>query len=100
MALAKLAQTYALAGETEQARSILEKLQSLSRERYVSPYDLAMIYIALQDCEQALTSLEEALAQRSLWMGYIDLEPQLDPLRSDPRFQVLLRRVGLHEQAR
>ena len=54
--------------------------------------------LGLQENDEAFAWLQRAFEQRSLWLGYLNVEPQLDPLRSDQRFQALLRRVGLlHE---
>lgn len=94
-ALARLGHGHAMAGRADKAHAVLDRLNALSKERYVSPYDIAMIHVGLQDKESAFTSLENAFEQRSLWMGYLNMEPQLDPLRSDARFHGLLSRVGL-----
>lgn len=94
-ALAKLGYGYAIAGRCDEARAVLNQLNALSSKRYVSPYDIALVYLGLQENDQALTWLQRALEQRSLWMGYLSVEPQLDPLRSDERFQGLRRRVDL-----
>jgi hypothetical protein len=74
------------------------QLNALSSQKYVSPYDIAIVYVGLQEIDEAFTWLWRALEQRSLWLGYLNVEPQLDPLRSDPRFQELLRGVGLVNQ--
>jgi TolB-like protein/Tfp pilus assembly protein PilF len=94
-ALAKLGQGYAIAGRCDEARAVLDQLNALSNKRYVSPYDIALVYLGLQENDEALTWLQRALEQRSQWMGYLSVEPQLDPLRSDERFQGLRRRVDL-----
>ena len=54
-----------------------------------------MVYAGLQDVDEAFARFEEALEQRSVLLGYLRVEPQLDPLRNDVRFHDLLRRVGL-----
>jgi hypothetical protein len=54
-----------------------------------------MVYAGLEDVDEAFARFEESLEQRSVWLGYLRVEPQLDPLRSDVRFHDLLRRVGL-----
>jgi hypothetical protein len=74
---------------------MLANLHALPRAQYVSAYDLALIFVGLQDMDEAFRWLHSALEQRSLWLGYLDVEPQLDPLRNDPRFAELRRRVGL-----
>jgi TolB-like protein/Tfp pilus assembly protein PilF len=84
---------YARAGRREQAEAILKQLQT-SKE-YVSPGELAILYTALGEQEQAFSSLEKAYAARDLQLQYLRVSPAYDPLRSDPRFQDLLRRVGL-----
>jgi hypothetical protein len=67
----------------------------LSSKKYVSPYDLAMIHVGLKETDEAFEWLRRALEERSVWLGYLSVEPQLDPLRSDPRFQELLGATGL-----
>jgi TolB-like protein/Tfp pilus assembly protein PilF len=93
-ALGRLGHGYAMAGRRDEARTVLSQLTALSDQRYVSPYDLAMVHVGLQENDEALAWLQKAFEQRSLWLGYLNVEPQLDPLRSDRRFQELLRRVN------
>ena len=92
--VAQLAITYALSGNREQASKLLNELKSRSQRRYVSPYEIAMIYTALGDKDQAFAWLEKAYQQRANGIVELKAEPAFDPLRSDPRFQDLLRRVG------
>lgn len=94
-AQAKLAHGYAVSGKSDETRAILHQLNVLSKQQYVSPYDVAIVHVGLQENDQAFMWLERAFEQRSLWLGYLKLEPQLDSLRSDQRFQELVRRVGL-----
>ena len=63
--------------------------------RYVSRHDLAIVYLALGEKQQALDWLEKAYEDRNWWMPWIKVEPRFDSLRSDPRFADLVRRVGL-----
>jgi len=93
--LAALARAQALAGQREEARQALATLQKLSGERFVSGYDIATIYAALGQKDQAFSWLENAFSQRAEWLGYLKVDPQLDDLHSDPRFRDLLRRLGL-----
>jgi len=90
-----LGRAYAVAGRRAEAQRLVEELLSLSRKRYVPPVYMAIIYIGLGEKEKAFTWLEKAYADRSDWMTLLNTEPLFDPLRSDPRFQDLLRRVGL-----
>jgi TolB-like protein/Tfp pilus assembly protein PilF len=94
-ALAKLGHGYAMAGRCDEAHAVLNQLNAISSQKYVSPYDIALVHVGLQENDEAFTWLQRALEQRSLWLGYLNVEPQLDLLRSDQRFQELLRRVNL-----
>jgi DNA-binding winged helix-turn-helix (wHTH) protein/TolB-like protein/Tfp pilus assembly protein PilF len=93
--LAFLARADALAGKTDEAQKILAQLKEPSARRYVSPYHVAMIYAGLGDKERTLAWLERAYQQRVHNMVFLKVEPELDGLRSDPRFADLMRRVGL-----
>ena len=84
---------YAGAGERVRAQAILKRLQT-SKE-YVSPGQLAVLYGNLGEREQAFASLEKAYQEHDLQLQYLGMSTEFDPLRSDPRFQDLLRRVGL-----
>ena len=87
-----LGAAYALAGEREQARAILKRLEA--GKEYVSPEALADLYVALGEREQAFAALERAYAEHDDQLMFLRVDTNLDPLRSDPRFQDLLRRVG------
>jgi serine/threonine protein kinase/TolB-like protein/Tfp pilus assembly protein PilF/alpha-beta hydrolase superfamily lysophospholipase len=93
--LALLGHVYAVTGKENDARKIIEELNGLSKRMYVDPYFLAEIYAALGERDQAFQELERAYDQRSSWLVWLKVEPKLDSLRSDPRFNDLLRRVGL-----
>jgi TolB-like protein/DNA-binding winged helix-turn-helix (wHTH) protein/Flp pilus assembly protein TadD len=90
-----LAYVYALAGRRLEALEILKRLNERSKSRPVSPLDRAVVYLGLGNKEQALALLDEAYERHELGMLYLKSEPRYDPLRSDPRFQDLMRRVGL-----
>ena len=92
---AELGHALAVAGRRAEARAVLEGLRQLSSSRYVSPYSVALVHAGLGDRDQALAWLDKAYDERSDYMPYLGLEPMLDPLRSDPRFSALVRRVGL-----
>lgn len=91
--LAILAHAYAVAGKREEAQKIINELNEISQRRYVPAYLIALIYVGLDDKDQAFAWLEKAFAERSAGMVFIKVEPMFDPVRSDPRFQDLLRRV-------
>jgi serine/threonine-protein kinase len=89
----ELGAAYAKGGEREKARVILKRLEA--SKGYVSPVGLARLYVAFGELEQALASLERAYAMHDDQLEFLHVDPNLDPLRSDPRFQDLVRRVGL-----
>jgi serine/threonine protein kinase/tetratricopeptide (TPR) repeat protein len=89
-----LGQAYGLWGRKKQAREILEHLKIRSKQSYVSPSDLSLVYAGLGETDQALDLLEEAYEQRLPSMVNLKVDPSLDSLRSNPRFQNLLRRIG------
>ena len=92
---AQVAVALAAAGRNREALQIAHALETNSSRRYVSPYGLAQIYAALNDRERTLKWLQVAYNDRAVWMGYLAVDPAFDRYRSDPRFQELLRRVGL-----
>jgi serine/threonine-protein kinase len=89
-----LGQAYALAGENSEARKVLEGLRKVPTRSYVPPFFLAKLSVALGDHEQALTWLEESYAEHDPYLAWLKVERGFDPLRVDPRFQDLMRRVG------
>jgi TolB-like protein/Flp pilus assembly protein TadD len=88
-----LGAAFAGAGEVEKARVTLKQL--LESGKYYSPAELAILYVALGEREQAFASLEKAYAARDLQLKYLTTEAGYDPIRTDPRFADLIRRVGL-----
>jgi tetratricopeptide (TPR) repeat protein len=90
-----LGHAYARAGKHTEARKLLYELKEHSKQRYVSWYDFAAIYAGLGEKDQAFALLEKAYEQRDPKVTWAKVDPSLDPLRSDPRFQDLLRRIGL-----
>jgi serine/threonine protein kinase/Tfp pilus assembly protein PilF len=92
--IAWLGQAYATAGYRGEALKILEQLQELSKQQYVSPYGVGRIYAALGQTEEAFLWLETAYEQRANWMVWLKFDPVFDDLRSDPHFQNLLRRMN------
>jgi tetratricopeptide (TPR) repeat protein len=89
-----LADAYALAGEIGRALGVLDELKELSKKRYVSPVDMAIVYTGLGDRKSAFLWLEKAYQEHTMRIQELP-EPIFDSLRSDPRFGGLMRRVGL-----
>ncbi len=92
--LSDLGCVYALAGRRPEALEILKQLNEGSKHRLVSPLDRAVVYIALGNKEQALALLDEAYEEHEWGMLLLKAEPDYDPLRSDPHFRDLLRRMN------
>ena len=90
-----LAGTYAAAGRPAEARKITEEMVKLSTKRYVCAYEVATTYAGLRDRESAFLWLRKSLDERADCSPWIAADPKLDSLRAEPRFQDLLRRVGL-----
>jgi TolB-like protein/Tfp pilus assembly protein PilF len=94
-ALAALGHTYAISARTDATLEVLAQLAELATHRYVSPYALALLHAALGEIDEAFKWLEKAFDERVEWMIYTNVDPRLDPLRSDARFNHLIRRLGL-----
>lgn len=92
---AELANAYARAGQRAQAEEIIHEFLNAPRGKYISPYDWAVVYVGLGDKERALAWLEKAFEERNGRMVNVTVHPQFASLRGDPRFQDLLRRMGL-----
>jgi TolB-like protein/Tfp pilus assembly protein PilF len=92
--LAPLAHAYAIAGRKQEAQETLAKLNDMAKHGYVSAFDIAIIYTGMGEKEKAFDWLQKAFEERSFWLVFSRWEPRLDPLRSDPRFQDLQRRMG------
>jgi adenylate cyclase len=90
-----LGYAYAKAGQRHKALAVLAELNAASSHRFVSPFCTAIIYLGLGDKAHALDGLEKAYTVRSWWIPTIRNEKILDPLRSEPRFIELLKKVGL-----
>jgi serine/threonine protein kinase/Flp pilus assembly protein TadD len=93
--LALLAQVHALSGNKSQAMRVLEDLEELAKKRYVCSYEVATAYVLLREKDRAFGWLGKAVEDRSDCMVVLAVDPRLDSIRSDTRFQDLLRRVGL-----
>ena len=93
--VATTASVIAGAGERAEAERLLRDLRLVMKQRFVCPYEIATTYLALDERDEALRWLEKGYQARSICMIWVRVDPRLDPLRLDPRFEELLRRVGL-----
>ncbi len=91
----ELVRVYAVSGRTIQARKMLDELQAFSEHAYVSSSGFAAIYTALGEKDKAFAWLEKAFENRAFGLADLKVDPRFDPLRGDPRFDDLLRRMGL-----
>ena len=92
--IGNLGYAYAKAGRKDEARKLIGELKELSKQRYVSPYFVAMIYSGLDERGDAFAWLEKAYQERSFFLLFIKTDPMMDSLRSDARFADLMRRIG------
>ncbi len=93
--IAGLGNIYALAGRQEQALGELRRLDSLSKTQYVTSYAIALIHTALGQRDSAFAWLDRAVQERTHWLVWLNRDLRWKPLRGDPRFATLVRRVGL-----
>jgi TolB-like protein/DNA-binding SARP family transcriptional activator/Tfp pilus assembly protein PilF len=93
--LAALAMAYGAAGREADARAVVQALEARAREGYVPRSWLARSYAALGERERALMWLERAYEERDGWLTFAKVDPTLDALRGEPRFQAVLARMGL-----
>jgi len=94
-ALADLGYLHAVLDETAEARRILDALYATAEQHYVSPVAFVTLYVGLGDADEAFRWLHKAYEERRGWLAYINVEPVLEPLRSDTRFAELVGKMGL-----
>lgn len=92
--IASLAHAYGLAGRRSEARKMLDDLRNLSKQRYVSSYDLALASLGVGDTDSALELLAQAVDERCPRSAFLAVEPRFDMLRNDVRFKKLMLRIG------
>ncbi|MGB7599991.1 MAG: tetratricopeptide repeat protein [Candidatus Sulfotelmatobacter sp.] len=93
--IASLGHAYALSGKRTEARQIVVRLQLISRQHYVAAWDMAILFVGLGDSSSAFRYLERSYQDRESQIPFLKQDRRLTSLRGDPRFQNLLRRVGL-----
>jgi TolB-like protein/Flp pilus assembly protein TadD len=93
--VASLGKVLGESGRKQEAGKLLEDLEVRSKHRYISPCLIALVQIGLGEKDRAIASLEQGYADRDQWMLYLKVDPHMDDLRADPRFENLIRRVGL-----
>jgi len=93
--VAALGRVHAMRGNREQAEAAIAELEVRSQDMFVPSYAVAVIHAALGDQALACTWLERAVDERSYWVMYLNVDPALDGLRREPRFEALRHRAGL-----
>jgi Flp pilus assembly protein TadD len=84
----------AKAGRTQEAREVLNALETVSRQRYVPPYAMALVHAGLGDRDAVFEWLDKAYTARDVHLVFLPVDPKWDPFRADPRFEALLARCG------
>ncbi len=92
--LAYVGYGYGRARKLAEARAVLNKLESAARQTYISPYLLALLHTGLGEIEQAFDYLERARRERNPMLALIRVDPTLDPLRSESRFNELVQSMN------
>jgi Flp pilus assembly protein TadD len=93
--VAILGYAYGMSGNMREAQEVLTQLTELSKRRYVSPYELAIVHVGLGDKDQAVKELRRAYEERSPHLVLLKAEPVFDSLRSDSRFALVLKDMKL-----
>src|SRR4029077_17871821 len=94
LVLGLLTHAYGLSGNKMEAEKILDQLKALSKARYVSAYSFALAYLGLGNKEQALRWLEQSYQDSAgAYVGWIRVDPLLDPLHGDRRFEALAEKI-------
>ena len=94
LAVGSLAHVYARSGRQSEARKLLNELEERSSRQFVSPYLLATVHLALGEKQRAIELLEQAYSEHSVDIVKAKIDPKLNPLRSDQRFQTLVQKLG------
>jgi TolB-like protein/Flp pilus assembly protein TadD len=92
--LAALGHVYATSGQRREALRLLDELETRSKTRYISQLDLATVRLGLGDTDSALALLNRAVQAHDGGLHFLAVDPRYEPVRRDPRFQCLLRRIG------
>jgi adenylate cyclase len=97
---AMLVEALARAGEEQEAREILSRLEEISTREFVDPWSFCRMHMSLGDSERAIHFLERSFAERSTLALFASVDPVLEPLRTDPRFQQIIARLHLPTRPR
>jgi hypothetical protein len=90
-----LGRAYAMTGNVTAARAEIARVEAEGRKGFGVGFDLALLHLALGEREQALNALERGIDDCSQMLGYINVDPALDPIRDEPQVRAIARRIGL-----
>jgi DNA-binding winged helix-turn-helix (wHTH) protein/tetratricopeptide (TPR) repeat protein len=93
-----LGYAYGMSGNEKAALKVLNDLIKESKENYVSPYSMTLIYVGLGRADEALEWVQRACVEHGHWRGWLELTPELDSLRADPRFIKIVRQSSVSGQ--
>jgi len=85
---------HSVAGKREEAEKALQKMMKQSKQTYVAPWMMAAVHAGLGEKDKAFELLEKSYKERDHWLTYLKSSPIVDNLRSDPRFKVMLKKMG------
>ncbi len=85
----------ALAGDLPGARVILDQLKSLAAQRYIPPFNLAVVYLGLDERDEVFSALEKAYQDHDMRLSFLKVDSKWNALRDDPRFASLMKRLRL-----
>jgi tetratricopeptide (TPR) repeat protein len=88
---------YAKTGRRDKAEDAIKRLRDLEKTEPVDPYDFAVLYVGLGDKDKAFVELEKTFNERGFYVLFLRFDPFMDPLRDDPRFKEMLKRLNLPE---
>ena len=94
MALGFMGYAHGLNGQRAEAETLLSILEDIAQRKYVSPYSLLLIHLALGPLERVFQLLEQLYDEKNDFLVWFKISPELKSIRKDPRFQDLLRRIG------
>jgi serine/threonine protein kinase/tetratricopeptide (TPR) repeat protein len=99
-ALGGLGHLYGLMGKRDEANKVLQQIEAASKNGYVTPYAAALVYLGLGNKDKTIELLQRCVAERTNWLVWLLKDPRWDPMRSDTRFQEIVKAVGFPEDAR
>lgn len=97
--VARLGRLYAVSGQIEEARKLLDELLATQKKRYVSPYSIALVYAGLNEKDRALDWLRIGMEQRAGRMVRLQVDPRFNNLRAEPQFKEILQRINPSQSA-